>query len=194
MLLYVEMANISQSCYPAVLELLNSIAASRKCFVSEGIQAVTSDEISDIGRLKEENKILREENEDFQSKSRIFLQENHALSEDVTRLNIVVKSKNEIISAWEKMGEEWKMKKSGLERDADMLRRESEDRVRRLAEEKQRPHHVEADFASDRENLQTPNSGIESISPSLFHKSVSIMSQNAGGEFTSAHSTSFPDR
>jgi hypothetical protein len=102
------------------------------------------------------------------------LEGNHALAEDVTRLHTVVTSKDEIIDAWEKRGEEWKSWKTGFQREVDMLQRTSKDNVRRLMDENQRPHEIGANEASQTTNSATDNNVLKTP-------------QNSFGELANAH-------
>jgi hypothetical protein len=84
------------------------------------------------------------------------LEASHALSEDVTRLQTLVTSKDEIINAWEKRGEEWESWKTGFQRDVDMLR-QAKDNVRRLMDEERRSHEIGASEARQTINSATDN-------------------------------------
>ncbi|KIM77921.1 hypothetical protein PILCRDRAFT_90876 [Piloderma croceum F 1598] len=137
---------------------------------NDGIQAVTSDESSNVRHLEEENRTLHAENNDLRSEFRLCLEGNHALSEDVTRLHTVITSKDETINALEKRGKEWESWQFGFQRDVDRLRRASEGNIGRLMDENRRPHEVGAS-----EVRQTTNSAPDSNVLKTLQNSFAIL-------------------
>jgi len=97
----------------------------------------------------EENRTLHTENNDLRTEFRLCLEGNHALAEDIAHLHAMITSKDKMITAWEKMGEEWKSQESDFQRDLDLLRRASEGNVHRVMDKKQRPLEIAASEATN---------------------------------------------